>query len=1523
MTHTLNIDFDGASDPTFLQELQGSDDSSFNLGSVHLVEYESRLVATHNQQWLMVIPQVTDDVDVDDEDYTAAPACVDLVLACDVLQRAHKAQVYTELSLVLDGESSLRLQFRLVVSLSLPNIFYPLSRKEPKKFIELVEAAQRRVLGAVFGTRPEADSAHDVNISFFYSVLQAAQPMASRIADDSMQPELLNPTLLPFQRRSVGWLLGREGLDVTPQGEIAPSTSLIEHSFWMPVTLGNHSLWFHRLSGELSPEEPSASPPALGGILAEEPGLGKTLEMISLILLNPPDESRNPSVTRWDPEARLDVKAVKTSLIVTPPALASQWVDEIKAHAPSLKVLVYDGWSKVEVPITRSQVEADRIKALKLERKAQQKGKGKGKAVESKSKAKSRAEPEPVVKDEGPDMTRDSDGNLLEWCDYVQQFDIVVTTYQVLRSDFNVARAPPVRPRREDVVYLNVDRPRSPLVMVEWNRVIMDEVQMVGGANLEDMVSLIPRLSSFAVSGTPARAQISDLIHVLKFLRVFEHTIGSAKLWKRLIKPGFAPEFSRFFQHYAIRTTKASVKQELTIPQQTRYLVPIELGRIEQHVYDQALEAVLLELGLDARGVAASEGWEIDGSILRSSIRRLRGICTHPQVGQLQKKGDAYKRGALKSMDAVLENMRDQNWKNVMEDWKAKIQLIIRYAQLIQKNDRMVHVHERALEALELAEKEINDHIQEINAVLEEHHERGELLKQEAAARRHARQEAATEAQQEQEASTSSSSNLNNGKGNGVDQDQLEGDDHNGDEDEEENVEDKGLPKTPAGKEHRAKTQALKARLREGRLTLHRVKFLMGDVFHVLERSKEEDAAYEDAEKLRRELLKVSEDDATRAMAQLDEDLTKKRYNAKDLHIKLPYLGQGGIRSSDLMEEANEIIEEVLNEQSELLLEWRAHIVDLLTQPLTGKADDAEGDGQEYQRNLDNQGEAEVYMQAYAALLADRREALINERTLLAAHDVREKKLRHTKAAMKAAAQLMDLNAAPVEIADDVDLQPEHEVMYKGLSDKRKELLKLMEGRAIKSILVDLNAILQRLPDKDKEKELVAPAIADIRRLMTSQSQLHDKLDADLVLIRKAFNERILYFRQLQEISDSVAEVEWEHPSLADAIEDCLHERTELDGKINTNRARHRYLVNIVKKGASADSQDDEENVCILCRCDFIRGFITQCAHIYCEGCMKAWLARREGKTCPVCRVAINPDTVQRFTVNPTEAEAPQQCVDGFAAPQSTRKISYNLMDPAAFDEIQKVESLGDFGSKIQTLVRHLLYLQTEDPGAKSIVFSAWADSLHIVEWALHTNGIQCLRIDQNSKGESAAKKFKTDPDILVLLLHGERENAGLNVTCASRVFLLESVVHHSFEVQAIARIDRMGQTRPTEVYCYYAEGTVERNILDLAARKGLSLYTKDKAAGTLDVSSFSQENEQKAIDSPIKKKLQKGDFIFKIDDMLAILFPHMFEEIEYLVPQEDDDVEMAEGDVPTTAPTRSAGLSYQNAVAGPSRLAQ
>jgi E3 ubiquitin-protein ligase SHPRH len=159
--------------------------------------------------------------------------------------------------------------------------------------------------------------------------------------------------------------------------------------------------------------------------------------------------------------------------------LASQWADELAAHAPSLKVLVYNGWSKVSVPITQTQLEQQRVKMQNANVKAQKR------AAKSKTKGKRKKT------DDDDEMEIDSadqaaeDVELLDWCAYVHTFDVVITTYTVLRSDLDVARAAPIRPRREDVIYTNVERPRSPLVMVEWNRVVMDEVQMVGGGKTE------------------------------------------------------------------------------------------------------------------------------------------------------------------------------------------------------------------------------------------------------------------------------------------------------------------------------------------------------------------------------------------------------------------------------------------------------------------------------------------------------------------------------------------------------------------------------------------------------------------------------------------------------------------------------------------------------------------------------------------------------------------------------------------------------------------------------------------------------------------------------------------------------------------------------------------------------------------------------------------------------------------------------------------------------------------------------
>lgn len=103
--------------------------------------------------------------------------------------------------------------------------------------------------------------------------------------------------------------------------------------------------------------------------------------------------------------------------------------------------------------------------------------------------------------------------------------------------------------------------------------------------------------------------------------------------------------------------------------------------------------------------------------------------------------------------------------------------------------------------------------------------------------------------------------------------------------------------------------------------------------------------------------------------------------------------------------------------------------------------------------------------------------------------------------------------------------------------------------------------------------------------------------------------------------------------------------------------------------------------------------------------------------------------------------------------------------------------------------------------------------------------------------------------------------------------------------------MDRLGQERQTEVYCYATESTVEKNILDLGARKGLSLFTKDSADTMLDIMKYSEQDKQ-PVDGA-KKFQRKGDFVAKADDMLACLFPHLYDGF----PDEADEVVQVKGE--------------------------
>jgi len=142
--------------------------------------------------------------------------------------------------------------------------------------------------------------------------------------------------------------------------------------------------------------------------------------------------------------------------------------------------LIYDGWSKVQVPITEDEAEAERQRRLKIaskgseapvSSKAKRSVKNKGKSKRRKYESDEDTDDEDTKGPTYPGLREE----VLDWCSYINTFDVCITTYNVLRQDLCVARPAPTRPRREDVVYSNIRR-RSPLVMCEWYRVIMDEV---------------------------------------------------------------------------------------------------------------------------------------------------------------------------------------------------------------------------------------------------------------------------------------------------------------------------------------------------------------------------------------------------------------------------------------------------------------------------------------------------------------------------------------------------------------------------------------------------------------------------------------------------------------------------------------------------------------------------------------------------------------------------------------------------------------------------------------------------------------------------------------------------------------------------------------------------------------------------------------------------------------------------------------------------------------------------------------
>ena len=97
------------------------------------------------------------------------------------------------------------------------------------------------------------------------------------------------------------------------------------------------------------------------------------------------------------------------------------------------------------------------------------------------------------------------------------------------------------------------------------------------------------------------------------------------------------------------------------------------------------------------------------------------------------------------------------------------------------------------------------------------------------------------------------------------------------------------------------------------------------------------------------------------------------------------------------------------------------------------------------------------------------------------------------------------------------------------------------------------------------------------------------------------------------------------------------------------------------------------------------------------------------------------------------------------------------------------------------------------------------------------------MRLDGSLSSTGRARVlrvFRIDPDIKILLATISCGGIGLDLTAASRAYILEPQWNPMSESQALDRIHRLGQQEPVVTIRYIMRKSFEENVLKLQRRK-------------------------------------------------------------------------------------------------------
>jgi E3 ubiquitin-protein ligase SHPRH len=249
---------------------------------------------------------------------------------------------------------------------------------------------------------------------------------------------------------------------------------------------------------------------------------------------------------------------------------------------------------------------------------------------------------------------------------------------------------------------------------------------------------------------------------------------------------------------------------------------------------------------------------------------------------------------------------------------------------------------------------------------------------------------------------------------------------------------------------------------------------------------------------------------------------------------------QRGIETKSIVERV-ESLYDTLNDQANIIDDWREAVIQLLLKPLIDEEDTVETTGEEFDNSTKIQDHIMVYIQALRTVIADRQDAVLGQLHDLVRHEAKVALESALEGEGPAPQKLLEL----FSIREKVKPGPQYGSLRSAISDLRAAASKV--GR-----FGDGANNRHRL-----EHEIINLQMQGIQADLTKQNKVMLEMEKEVERFTGAMNARVGYYKQLQAISDSVDVYAGDKgPETMKAL---VAKEEKLGEAVSRSEAKHRY----------------------------------------------------------------------------------------------------------------------------------------------------------------------------------------------------------------------------------------------------------------------------------------------------------------------------------------------------------------------------